>query len=69
MTIQCALKGYAPDDVAGILSDRIEKERERLEETIETIEVKPQEFTYVNELIGVGSIRTKKSKTNSSKSL
>ena len=28
-----------------------------LEETIETIEVKPQEFTYVNELIGVAVFR------------
>ena len=28
-----------------------------LEETIETIEVKPQEFTYVNELIGIAVFR------------
>ena len=28
-----------------------------LEQTIETIEVKPQEFTYVNELVGVAVFR------------
>uniref|UniRef100_UPI002481D0F7 type I restriction endonuclease subunit R n=1 Tax=Stenomitos frigidus TaxID=1886765 RepID=UPI002481D0F7 len=32
-----ALDGYAPEDVAGLLTDRLEKARDRLEETLETV--------------------------------